>query len=301
MMSNLPVIRKILDHACLEINPSGEWPLDMNKVLSRLGIQLYYTIDTNKRGKAYLQLSDKPVIYLVQENSKEPRFGVQERFSVAHELAHWVLWCRLGILPSSTADYWRHEELCNEFAAKVLVSPGSLEAFVKHSLQNKVNPVYLPDRVAEVAGVSWDVAARSISELSSIDAGYIKLVVDAKTEGKHIGHSHAFRVATSSIKGNRGSYLAQNARFQNVVLNSFLRNLGIDNVAHRRVSLNLGKIALDDVNCTFLRQHSGWTMFFPISARGVTAPLHRNAIDLNTSIGPTQSPPPIPISKISGV
>lgn len=271
MMSNLPVIRKILDHACLEINPSGEWPVDMNKVLSRLGIQLYYTIDTNRRGKAYLQLGDKPIIYLVQDQSKEPCLGVQERFSIAHELAHWVLWCRLGILPSSTSDYWQQEKLCNEFAARILVSPNSLEKFVEGSLENKVNPVYLPDRVARVAGVSWGVAARSISELPSIDAVYIKIVVDANKENKPSNRStHAFRVEMSSIKGSRGSYLAQNAHFQNIVLGSFLRNLEVDTIAHRHVSINLGKVSLKDVNCTFLRQQSTWTMFFPFSDKGVT-------------------------------
>ena len=271
MMSNTSVIRKTLDHACLEINPSGEWPVDLNNVLSRLGIQLYYIATGERQGKAYLQLSEKPTIYLVQEKSKEPCLGVQERFSVAHELAHWVLWRRMGILPSSTADYWQHEKLCNEFAARVLVSPEALEKFIVCSLQNKVNPIYLPDRVAEVAGVSWSVAARSISELSSIDAGYIKLVVDTKTEKKRTSrYDYAFRVETSSIKGNRGSYLAQNVRIQNVVLNSFLRNLAIDNVARRHISLNLGSIALNDVNCTFLRQNSGWTMLFPCSDKGVT-------------------------------
>ena len=49
-----------------------------------------------------------------------------ERFSIAHEVGHWILWDRFGVEPSVNRsahkeNYWWQEKLVNAFAGSVLV------------------------------------------------------------------------------------------------------------------------------------------------------------------------------------
>src|SRR5205807_1171969 len=101
--------------------------------------------------------------------------SARERFSIAHELAHWVIWRRYGSLPGSASEYWFHETLCNEFAAGLLVPQSALEKFLQRLDNDKTHPVFFPSKVVQSAAVSWEVAARSIATCPSSDSAYLLL------------------------------------------------------------------------------------------------------------------------------
>src|SRR5947209_7919310 len=92
-------IRQTLNKALQQLNPNGDWPVNLHRILSRLGIGLRYEKQTDK-ATSYLQLEDSPTI-IIYRQSPSPLLSSRERFSIAHELAHWVVWRRFGSIPSS--------------------------------------------------------------------------------------------------------------------------------------------------------------------------------------------------------
>ena len=266
-MSSNEAIRETLRRACVELNPTGDWPIDLKQIMFRLGLELNRENSHAKKGKAYLRIGNTPSIVLICRDGNGP-LCPSERFSIAHELAHWVIWCRHGIVPSGRRDYWLQERLCNDFAAQLLVSRPTLVTFLDDLQEENMDAVYFPQRVANAAGVSWSVAARSISEVFPASHAYLRLVKEiSQTTGSQ--NEKVLRVKCSSLSTAKGIFVGQKSLIRNVVLSTALEGLEVGSIIRRRVSAQIGQLHLIDTPCTFYRESSGWTAYFCPNHQGV--------------------------------
>lgn len=113
--------------------------------------------------KAFLELDlahpDRATILLPRKRVTE-----FERFCVAHELAHYLLYRGFNVAPEGRSEYWIHEELCDDFARHLLMPSNFLPHFwEKHSLSQDY--LGMCDDLSVLARVPWTQAGRRISSL----------------------------------------------------------------------------------------------------------------------------------------
>ena len=247
-MRNPADIRAVLQSSLAELNPEAQWPVDLPSLLRRLGIELRVSNDKAPLGRAYLIPDEPPAIVLSMRPQRKALHNGTDRFSIAHELAHWIVWRRLGFAPTRGSEYWDNEIWCNEFAAALLVPKRRLVEFVAVLRARRVNPVYFPTIVAQAAKVSWDVAARAISSLADLDLSYVRLCSSADSS-KTI-------VSCSTVADKVGSFLGNRAHLRDLDLIGWLKSLPVDTVSDRNVSVKLGALEIERVKCTFLRERA---------------------------------------------
>lgn len=269
-MMDTSAIRTTLSRALQQLNPDGVWPVNLHGILSRLGIRLLYE---EKKGKAeaLLQLGRPPTV-IVYRQSPSPLLSAKERFSIAHELAHWIVWCRFGFSPSSET-YWDHETLCNEFAAELLVPPRALKSFLDRQYGENVNPIYFPDKVKRSASVSWDVAAKSITSASPADLAYLQLIKVPPTDSSKAASSEQpiiFKVRCSTLTNKPGSFVGQHSvlKAQHELL-KWMDDLPQRTFKRREIALTGGNLRLTNVLCTFMRETTHWVINFCPSSEGI--------------------------------
>lgn len=264
-------IREVLSAASLELSSQGTWPVRLRALLSNLGIRLQFETAKGRSGKAYLVFDDPPTIIVIrpaQLASNREHAHRSQRFSVAHELGHWIIWRRLGSMPDHL-NYWNHEVLCNEFAAKLLLPPPLLQkhlVYLKDQLH--VDPIDFPTRISKFAEVSWDVAARSISALAPNDFAYIRLIMATST-----AHSSApvLRAACSSFSNELGSFVGQGAVIRDFDAFRCLRRVEPSETSQLSLSMAVGRLQLDQVPCSVRRETlRSWVFVFRPSSAGVT-------------------------------
>jgi hypothetical protein len=100
-------------------------PVLVGKICTTLGV------DVAKREsvplhKAYLSVDptrERPALILLPVK----QIGSFERFCIAHELAHYLLILGFSATPRDENEYWKHEELCDDFARHLLVPARHLD------------------------------------------------------------------------------------------------------------------------------------------------------------------------------
>lgn len=288
MLSNYAAARAILQDACCEINPSGGWPLDLEPLLERFGIVYRHTSNGERRGVAYLQIGDTPTITLVRscpgENGKmqaagETRLSRRDRFSVAHELAHYLLWQRGGILPATNrSQYWQHEALCNEFAGHLLVHRQSLQTFLG-TVDPSVPAADYPRLVAKKADVTWPVAARAISAETQSQLCYLRVA-------PRQDNLDFLRVDCSSLSFGFQNFAGQAAHlYDKEVCDSLLLIKQVTEGGHGflyklPVTLSFGNLHLNNVPCKVLYQAGQWILQFTAKRTDMVAKINVSDMEL---------------------
>jgi hypothetical protein len=87
----------------------------------------------------------------------------RERFTIAHELGHILVDRAKGAQPSTEAEYWKHEDMCNRFAGALLVPTAALKprTTTKDPAAALLSELW---RVSAQCAVSQEVAARRLVE-----------------------------------------------------------------------------------------------------------------------------------------
>jgi IrrE N-terminal-like domain len=160
------------------------------RFIERLGLRVCMTLGIEGAArKAQIKISDPPVIHLFRGGNKrwtidigpddERKLTHSERFSVAHEVGHWLAYNRLGVEPISavtgrSSDYWKHEQAINAFAGSLLVSTAVLERPLTVWPKGVHFPAHAIERISREIRASRIVVAHRVAE-SRNDFAYLEL------------------------------------------------------------------------------------------------------------------------------
>ena len=100
-------------------------------------------------------------IVLYRSKADDAPFSVDERFTIVHELGHIVLERDYGIAPESDDAYWRSEEWCDTFAARLLVPD---DAVPRAATPDPSSLVVWITTISGRCGAPWEAVARRIAE-----------------------------------------------------------------------------------------------------------------------------------------
>jgi hypothetical protein len=139
-----------------------EPPVLVRDICASLGVKISKK-NTVPEFKAYLSVdpsSDHPAVVLLPAKD----IGGFERFCVAHELAHYLLFMAFHITPQEKSEYWKHETLCDDFARHLLMPAHHLPDKLENPANNAWWYLRLCGEISLSAWVPWMHAARRIAE-----------------------------------------------------------------------------------------------------------------------------------------
>jgi hypothetical protein len=143
-----------------ELSATVDRPLDVAELCRELGAGLRVAPARRDGPRGSLQEDGaRATVVVFRHGNLGAALSRGERFTVAHELGHLVAAREVDFTPRRRAEYWRLEQLCNEFAGRVLVP--------RHLWRDLLGPPHdAPELAAAVnalanrAGVSAEAAAR---------------------------------------------------------------------------------------------------------------------------------------------
>ncbi len=101
------------------------------------------------------------------------RFSPTERFVIAHELGHLILLRNSGGRPADKSEYWQLEQVCNDFARRLLISD---DVVLERILDRKGSAESYLSMCAELssdARAPWAAAAHRISDIKA-EVGFFR-------------------------------------------------------------------------------------------------------------------------------
>lgn len=139
--------------------------LDIVKLLDGFGIRMVSESNVNRSG-ALARDGDGNWLVIVRGQRRGKNLTTADRFTAAHELGHYLLQKNWAFSPSFTdkKNYYDCEELCNQFAARLLVDHGKI---AESKILSPQMCLGLIRACAEKYSVSLEVATRSILETHS--------------------------------------------------------------------------------------------------------------------------------------
>jgi len=97
-----------------------------------------------------------------------------ERFVIAHELGHLILLRNGAPKPFGASEYWKLEEVCNDFARRLLINEEAINERLGRGDYSASSLLKICAGLALDAKVPWSAAAYRISE-SLPDTGFFRL------------------------------------------------------------------------------------------------------------------------------
>jgi hypothetical protein len=98
----------------------------------------------------------------MREDLSSRSIAPHERFTIAHELGHYVLLQESDFRPQRRAEYWLGERLCHHFASRLLIRSSLLDEVGEP--ENAPDLTLAVNLVAGRASVTAEPAARAIVE-----------------------------------------------------------------------------------------------------------------------------------------
>jgi hypothetical protein len=150
---------------------SSEPPVRVRDVCKSLRVEISRK-NTVPQYKAYLSVDpsrDHPAVILLPAK----RIGGFERFCAAHELAHYLILIAFDVTPQGKVEYWKHEELCDEFARHLLIPTHYVKKKVDNADLSTRCSLLLCNEISRSAWVPWIHAALRIAEFRK-DITYLR-------------------------------------------------------------------------------------------------------------------------------
>ncbi|TWB07385.1 ImmA/IrrE family metallo-endopeptidase [Bradyrhizobium stylosanthis] len=161
-------IREALDRTAARLTKRfSQLPIPVGRITNELGVQIERK-NLEGRGSSYLMLphfdGEAPRVLLSTKSRQGPHNGVTsaDRFKVAHELGHYVVFSLFGITPRGESEYWKHEDICDGFA-RLLLTP---ERLCRESSLTGARGITDVDLLSKRARIPWMQAATRITELA---------------------------------------------------------------------------------------------------------------------------------------
>ncbi len=151
-----------LEATASELRGQCQDEIDVEGLVKSYGIEIQLDFGEKPSG-LLIHGKDKKWTIVVRGRRNKSFWTPSDRFTVAHELAHYFLINEWGISPSlaNKREYYDCEDVCNRFAAHLLVDYTRVAMAEIKSPEECLGWVR---RISEIFNVSKEVAARSIVE-----------------------------------------------------------------------------------------------------------------------------------------
>lgn len=151
------VLRRVLTREAPRLRAGRPVPLDLEGLVASLGIELVV-----HEQAAHGLLRNLAGRWQIAVSSSMSR--VRQRFTIAHELGHYVVESRLDYRPTSSREYWMLERECQAFAAELLIPTAHIDRVTAGGFSGPSDLIDAVANVAASADVAWEAAARRILE-----------------------------------------------------------------------------------------------------------------------------------------
>ena len=151
-----------LDRVAAKMAADRELPLELPTLCRELGIGLRVEQASGRRRGALMRARRGWEVVLMRNHSRPAPISAHERFTIAHELGHYVLMRDTTFRARRDADYWLGEELCNRFASRLLIPRHVLTGFGEPGSSRELAASV--SEVAQQTGVTFEPAARALVE-----------------------------------------------------------------------------------------------------------------------------------------
>jgi IrrE N-terminal-like domain len=161
-------------------------PLNLSDVCKAVGVALRFEPASGKApGGTYRFEGGSAEIVVRLRDPAAALLDARDRFTLAHELGHHCLRLLGAPAPRRRAEYWRHEELCNLFAASLLVPDYVVDELPEPSTAAQLGALIAT--VASEAGVSAETAARRIADHVTAPVAIGEIQLDSYPPTRRIG------------------------------------------------------------------------------------------------------------------
>lgn len=149
------------------LRPPDLIPVDVVAILREQNIGLAFRHDGQQtHGLGFLVHEGKQTTVVVRRDpGRTGGLSARERFTVAHEIGHFVWDQRVGLQATSRRDYWLLESVCNEFAGHLLVPTPALHHHLDSNLQSPRDVIRLARQLTGLFAVSMPVVANRLADV----------------------------------------------------------------------------------------------------------------------------------------
>jgi hypothetical protein len=139
-------------------------PIDPIEILSDLGLGLRVESGAaNRRVGGLRRLESGWEVLLVRQEPRDAELTQRDRFTIAHEIGHYLVAARFSFKPQSNREYWALEEVCNDFARLLLAPRAALAQVLSNEPSSARHLAQMAQSLSELAQISLEPAARRIT------------------------------------------------------------------------------------------------------------------------------------------
>ncbi len=195
-------LERVLTREAERLRVARSLPLDLEPVLSDLGISLRAEVRSSaRRGHGWLQRNGASWQIVVDASTGSAR----QRYTVAHELGHYVVEAWIGYRPITSRDYWMLETACQRFAAELLAPRQVVESAMALGILSPAALIAATDRLIEATGLSLEAAARRIVDTATRPVAALALELPAEgSASPRFAQIRWIRSSQPWIPGDRG-------------------------------------------------------------------------------------------------
>jgi len=178
-----------LKHVARELRPPGRPYVSVVKIAREYGAEVLVRLHrTGGRRDAEIDFMSRPPRILVfrpgsvdgeriLSEADERLLTVRERFSIAHELGHWIAYQKFRVKPGQELrQYWGQEECVNAFASGLLAPDWLINTWLEEIPEGElIPPTTLRHWAASECRISEEVVATTLCEKRH-GIGFMKLI-----------------------------------------------------------------------------------------------------------------------------
>jgi hypothetical protein len=157
----LSAARLRLQQQAHALTHSAQWPIDPVTLARANGTAIAVERRSANAPGSFVWREGRPVIVLRRATDRRSALTGFERFTVAHELAHWLIERDIGFRPQSEREYWALEDICQGFAHALLLPQHLVHAAVP-SITTANQLLLAINDIANRAAVTPEPAARAV-------------------------------------------------------------------------------------------------------------------------------------------
>ena len=173
----------------------AEFPINLGKICSKLELPIVRD-PSLKPNTAFLQITGRQKFtekILLPISNQQSKF---ERFCIAHEIAHALLWRNISFIPKDKSEYWILEEICNKFAGELLIPLNVVKSINMHEGLTASEFLWSSIVLSHSSKIHWTASAIRIAgifehieffRIIKIQNETVKIVVSTLKNKKEIG------------------------------------------------------------------------------------------------------------------